>query len=46
MLIAKAKIAVLKMNESIECTRASNRIGLLVIATSAVCSATAIVNEK
>ena len=46
MLIASARIAVLKTNDSTECISTSRRIGRVEIETSEVWQATAIVNAK
>ena len=46
MLIVSARIAVLNTNDSTDCISTSRRIGVLQMATSAVCDATAMVNEK
>jgi hypothetical protein len=46
MLIARARMAVLKPKDSRACSRTRRRMGRLVMTTSAVCAATAIVNEK
>ena len=46
MLIENARIVVLKANASTDCSSVRRRIGRVEMLTSAVCAATAIVNEK
>ena len=46
MLIENARIVVLKTNARIDCVNVSRRMRRVEMLTSAVCAATAIVNEK